>query len=142
MTNKEYLAQAYRIDQRINSKLEQIISLRDLSTKATSTLSDMPGSATRNVRSMEGVIVKMIDLENEINTDIDTLVDLKKEFVSIIKKVNNTEYQTLLELRYLCFKTWEQIAVDMGYDLRYIHKLHNRALEDCEINFKEDTKRH
>jgi hypothetical protein len=142
MTNKEYLAQAYRIDQRINSKLEQIISLRDLSTKATSTLSDMPGNATRNVRSMEGVIVKMIDLENEINTDIDTLVDLKKEFVSIIKKVNNTEYQTLLELRYLCFKTWEQIAVDMGYDLRYIHKLHNRALEDCEINFKEDTKRH
>ena len=142
MTNKEYLAQAYRIDKRINSKLEQIISLRDLSTKATSTLSDMPGNATRNVRSMEGVIVKMIDLENEINTDIDTLVDLKKEFVSIIKKVNNTEYQTLLELRYLCFKTWEQIAVDMGYDLRYIHKLHNRALEDCEINFKEDTKRH
>lgn len=142
MTNKEYLAQAYRIDQRINSKLEQIISLRDLSTKATSTLSDMPGSATRNVHSMENVVTKMIDLENEINEDIDTLVDLKKEFVSIIKKVNNTEYQTLLELRYLCFKTWEQIAVDMGYDLRYIHKLHNRALEDCDINFKEDTKRH
>lgn len=142
MTNKEYLAQAYRIDQRINSKLEQIISLRDLSTKATSTLSDMPGSPTRNLHSMENIVVKMIDLENEINKDIDTLVDLKREFVSIIKKVDNTEHQTLLELRYLCFKTWEQIAVDMGYDLRYIHKLHNKALENCKINFKEDTKRH
>jgi len=142
MTNKEYLAQAYRIDQRINSKLEQIVSLRELATKATSTLSDTPGNASRNVHSMESTIAKMIDLESEINEDIDTLVDLKREFVSIIKKINSTEYQTLLELRYLCFKTWEQIAVDMGYDLRYIHKLHNRALENCEIDFKEDTKGH
>ena len=40
MTVKEYLSQAYRIDQRINSKLEQVASLRALATKATSTLSD------------------------------------------------------------------------------------------------------
>lgn len=135
MDIKTFLGQAYRIDQRINSKLEQISSLRELATKATSTLTDMPLGGTRNLSSMENIIIKMIDLENEINKDIDILVDLKREFVSIIKKINNPEYQTLLELRYLCFKTWEQIAVDMGYELRYIHKLHGRALENCEINF-------
>jgi hypothetical protein len=142
MTAKQYLSQAYRIDQRINSKLEQIVSLRALAAKATSTLSDTPPSGTRNVHSMEDTIAKMVDLENEINADINTLVDLKREFVFIIKKISNPEYQTLLELRYLCFKTWEQIAVEMGYDLRYIHKLHGKALENCEINLKEDTKRH
>ena len=56
MTAKEYLTQAYRIDQRINSKLEQVSSLRDLSTKATSTFSDVPPSGTRNVHRMEDVI--------------------------------------------------------------------------------------
>ena len=40
MTNKEYLGQAYRIDQRINSKIEQVSSLRELATKATATISD------------------------------------------------------------------------------------------------------
>ena len=35
MTSKEYLSQAYRIDQRINSKIEQVSSLHDLATKAT-----------------------------------------------------------------------------------------------------------
>lgn len=133
MTTKEYLAQAYRIDQRINSKLEQIVSLRELATKATSTLSDTPPSGSRNIHSMEGIIVKMMELENEINADIDVLVDLKKEIMSIIKKINNPEQQTLLELRYLCFKTWEQIAVDMGYSIQNAYKVHDRALENIVI---------
>ncbi len=133
MTTKEYLGQAYRLDQRINSKLEQVMSLRELATKATSTLSEVAPSGTRNVHRMEDIIVKIVDLENEINRDIDNLVDLKREMVSVIKAVADPEYQTLLELRYLCFKTWEQIAVSMGYDLRYIHKLHNRALENCKF---------
>ncbi|WP_373898846.1 DUF1492 domain-containing protein [Haloimpatiens sp. FM7315] len=128
MTAKEYLSQAYRIDQRINSKLEQIVSLRALATKATSTLSDTPPSETRNVHSMEDTIVKMVDLENEINEDIDALVNIKQEVVTTIKKVDNQEYQTLLELRYLCFKSWEQIAMELGYDLRWIYRLHQRAL--------------
>ena len=133
MTAKEYLGQAYRLDQRINSKLEQVLSLRDLTTKATATMSDMPGGGSRNVYRMQDIIGKIIDLENEINADIDQLVDLKRDIVAIIKAVENPEYQTLLELRYLCFKTWEQIAVDMGYELRYLHKLHQRALGSCNI---------
>lgn len=131
-----YLGQAYRIDQRINSKLEQISSLRNLATKATSTLTDAPSSPNKNIHSMENVIIKIISLENEINTDIDDLIDLKREIVNLIKCIENPEYQTLLELRYLCFKTWEQIAVYMGYDLRYIHKLHSRALENMLIQYK------
>lgn len=133
MKAKEYLSQAYRIDQRINSKLEQIVSLRELATKATSTLSDTPPSGTRNVHSMEGIIVKMIELENEINKDIDTLVDLKRDIMVIIKKVNNLEQQTLLELRYLCFKTWEQIAVDMGYSLQHTFRIHDKTLKEISI---------
>lgn len=139
MNVKAYLSQAYRIDQRINSKLEQIVSLRELATKATSTLSDMPSSGTRNIHSMEGIITKMVDLEEEINIDIDTLVDLKREFVSIIKNINNPEHQTLLELRYLCFKTWEQIAVDMGYSAQHIFRIHDKALKDVVIS-KDESK--
>lgn len=136
MTVKEYLSQAYRIDQRINSKLEQVASLRALATKATSTLSDTPPSGSRNVQSMENVIVKIIDLENEINEDIDTLVDLKREIVGVIKRIDNPEYQTLLELRYLCFYSWEKVAVEMEYDLRYLHKLHRKALSNARPLFR------
>ena len=127
---KEYMNQAYRIDHRINAKIEQVSSLHSLATKATSTLSDMPGSGTRNVTRMEDIIIKIITLENEINADIDTLVDLKRDIMSYIKRVSNPEYQTLLELRYLCFKTWEQVAVEMNYSMQHIFRLHDKALKE------------
>ena len=128
MTKKEYLGQAYRIDQRINSKIEQIASLRILAAKATSTLNSEPVSGTRNVHRMEDVICRIADLEMEINQDIDALVDFKQEMMSVIKAVSNPEYQTLLELRYLCFKTWEQIAVDMNYCIDNVYRIHRKAI--------------
>lgn len=128
MTAKEYLGRAYRIDGRINAKLEQVSALRELATKATSTISDMPRNSSPNPHSMQNIIDKIIDLESEINSDIDALVNIKQEVVTTIKRVDNQEYQTLLELRYLCFKSWEQIAMELGYDLRWIYRLHQRAL--------------
>lgn len=136
MTAKEYLGQAYRLDQRINSKLEQVMSLRDLATKATSTLSDVAPSGTRNVHRMEDIIVKIVDLENEINRDIDNLVDLKREMVSVIKAVTDPELQTLLELRYLCFKSWEQIAVEMEYSIQHIFRLHDKSIKEIVLPSK------
>ena len=129
MTAKEYLGQAYRLDQRINSKLEQVLSLRELTTKATATMSDMPGGGSRNVYKMQDIIAKIVDLENEINADIDQLVDLKREMVATIKAVSDPECQTLLELRFLCFKTWEQIAVEMNYSIQHIYRLRDKALK-------------
>ena len=132
---KEYLGQAYRIDQRINSKIEQVSALNNMAIKATSTISDMPGSATRNIHRMEDVIVKIINLQNEINADIDELVDFKAEVMSVIKSIDNLEYQTLLELRYLCFKPWEQIAIELGYSINNVFKMHRKAIELLEKDF-------
>lgn len=116
---KDYLSQAYRIDQRINSKLEQVQSLRNLAEKASATLCEVPNSGTRNFHRMEDVICKMIDLEDEINADLKTLIDLKHEIVTIIKCVEAPDLQTLLELRYLCFNTWEEISVTLHLDIRW-----------------------
>lgn len=133
MTKKEYLSQAYRLDQRINSKLAQVTALNDLATKCTSTLSDMPRNPSRGVSTMADAVEKIVDLQAEINHDIDALVDLKREIVRVIKAVINTEYQTILELRYLCFKTWEQIAVDMGYNVRHVYRIHDEAVNQIQV---------
>jgi len=139
MTAKEYLGQAYRLDQRINSKLEQLASLNELATKCTGVLTGMPRNPNRGTSTMADAVAKIVDLQAEINRDIDRLVDLKREMVRLIKAVDNTEYQTLLELRYLCFKTWEQIAVDLNYSIHHLYKLHNAALDICDRLLQRDT---
>jgi DNA repair protein RecN (Recombination protein N) len=98
MTAKEYLNQAYWLDRRIDSKLEQLSALKDMATKTTSIMSDDVVSHTRNVHSMQDVIAKIIDMQAEINADIDRLVDLKRDIMQVVKTVDDPELQTLLEL--------------------------------------------
>ena len=133
MKAKEYLSQAYRLDKRINSKLDQIASLNELATKCTSTLSGLPRNPNRGGSTVADAIGNVIDLQVEINRDIDRLVDLKQEITATIKAGGNNEYQTILEKRYLCFQSWEQIAVEMGYDVRHIYRLHQQALSDVTV---------
>lgn len=78
---------------------------------------------------MADCVAKIVDLQAEINADIDALVDLKREILETIKGLENVEYQTILERRYLCFETWEKIAAEMGYDLRWLFRLHGKALD-------------
>ena len=130
MTAKEYLSQAFHVDQRIDSKLEQVMKLRESVTKATATLSDMPRADTPNPHRMEDTIGKIVDFEQEINRDIDRLVDLKREARDAISALTDPDQQLVLELRYLCFKRWEDIAVDMGYSLRRLYELNDCALEE------------
>jgi len=131
MNAKEYLSQAYRLDRRINSKLEQVDNLRELSTKATASIHAERISGTKERSPMENAIVKLIDLEHEINADIDKLVDLKRELTAFIDKLVNSNHKTLLELRYLNGFTWDRVAGSMGYDVRWIYRLHGAALKEA-----------
>lgn len=83
--------------------------------------------------SFSKIFAKIIDMQTEINADIDRLVDLKSEIMHVIKAVKNPEHQTLLELRYLCFKSWEYVAEQMGYNVRHIYRLHDEAVEQITI---------
>lgn len=128
MKAREYLGQAFRLDQRINSKIEQVSSLNDLAAKCTSTVTGMPHNPNKGSDSMGDAIAKIVDLQEEINRDIDALVDLKVEIYSVVQAIENVECRTLLELRYLSFMRWEEIAVKMNYGMENVYRLHRKAI--------------
>ena len=102
MRANEYLSQAYRLDNRINSKIDQVASLNDLATKCTSNVTGMPKAPNQGSSTMADAVVKIVDC------------------------------QLLLEGRYLCYKSWKQIAVEMGFRLRHIYEVHSKALNKIE----------
>ena len=133
MTAKEYLTQAYRIEQRINSKLEQVVKLRESATKATATLSDMPRSDSQSMQTMENTICKIVDLEREINADIDALVDLKAQARRVISQLKNPDQQLVLELRYLCYRSWTDIINELGVSETSVYRIHGEALKNIIV---------
>ena len=118
MTAKEYLSQARLLDARINAKIQQVAALNDLATHATATLTGMPRNPNRSESRMAEAVVKIVDLQNEINHDIDELVDLKREITRRVKSIPNAEYQLLLEKRYLCFGEAVSVLHALGEDRR------------------------
>ena len=69
MTAKEYLEQAYRLDQRINAKLEQIMQLRSLSQRYTVAFGGEHVSHTSLQKSLNR-------LASAATTDANALIDL------------------------------------------------------------------
>lgn len=128
MNAQDYLGQAYRLDQHITSKLQQVESLRSLTERVTVTYGGEVVSHTRNVTSLQDTIIRLIEAENELNQEIDKLVDLKIKISNIISGVRNESYRLILEKRYLCFLPWDQIAADLNISRRWVLIQHKRAV--------------
>ena len=134
MTAKEYLSQAYRLDQRINSNIEEISRLREM---ATSISSPSWGEKVQGTRSTEAPFVhcleKIMDLESVINKEINTLVCLKRELRTIIEAVPNTDERLVLRYRYIHNCTWEQIGNELNADARTVRRWHSDALTHVKV---------
>ena len=135
MTAREFLNRAYKLDQRINSKLDQVAALNDLALKATSTITGMPHNPNKGTSTMSDTICKIVDLQVEINRDIDALVDIKREIMEVIGHVEDSTSRLILEKRYINQQSWPEIAVDMKLSLRRLYYLHDRAIDELEDNF-------
>ena len=142
MTAKEYLKQAWNIDQKINYKLDQVAQLREMATKVTSTLSDTPRSGSHDNHKLDDIIARLVETEEEINKDIDRLINLKIDILKVVWSVEDDACRRVLELRYHDFKSWSDIALEMNVSLRWVHTLHSRGLKKVEKNLASSVKMH
>ena len=133
MTAKEYLNQAHRLDQRVSNKLMLIESLRSMTQKVTSSHKENVVNYTQDVTSLENTIIRLMEAEAELNKQIDALVDLKREILLNISALENIDLELVLMKRYLHFLSWEEIAQEMGFSVRWVHSLHTRALTELDV---------
>lgn len=129
MTAKEFLSQAFYLDKRIKGKLKQIERLRGLAEGAMVSFSDMPKIMGDHRRSkVEEYAVHIADLEKELASDIENMKKLQKDIKEAIARIGNIQLETILELRYLSYLQWPEIAAEMNYSADYVFQLHRRAL--------------
>ncbi len=120
------------LNRKIKAKERQLEALKAHAVYTTPQFSERVCSSPAAKSLMEKTAVEIMDLETCISSQISEFVRLCREIAEVIKAVNNTEYETVLEMRYLTFMSWEEIASCMNYGTRYVYKVHGRALEMIE----------
>ena len=98
MRAKDFLLQHKKIDKMIENKLIEQQLWREQATGTTSTITSDKVQSSGNPHRMADAIGRYIDMENEINKDIDILVDIKKDIISVIEQLEVTEYDVLYKM--------------------------------------------
>ena len=130
MTTKEFLQQAFFLDRKIKAKERQLEALKAHALYVGPIYNEKVSSSPNCKSTMESAVVRIVELEKEISSQIEELISLKTQIDRVIHSIGNDQYETLLEMRYLAFMGWDEIAARMNLTKRYVFKVHGRAL-DC-----------
>ena len=126
---KKYLQQIRLYDSHINTKLEDLHQLKEMVTKITPTLKDDVVSGGGNQDKLGDAIAKIVDLEADIDRDIDRYVAAKQEISATLDKLTDPDQLQVLHMRYVQYKTWEQIACEMNMSYRNVCYIHGKGLQ-------------
>lgn len=133
MRAKEYLRQIRIMDTRIDNLIHEVDMLRDsISHPKPINYDKDPVQGGSINDSMADRVAKYVDMEREINERTDRLIDLRHKIIEEINQLSDPAHIELLFKRYVEFKTWEQIAVEMNYTIRWVYSLHGTALQEFE----------
>lgn len=141
MTVKEWLKRGLKINDEINQLLEQKQMEYSLACSATISTKRIDGKITYGERVQESIknssedkFVCYAEYSKMIDDRVKELYKIKQEILQAINQVDNATYRTLLISRYINFKTWEQIAVDMNFCLRQVFRIHGKALTKIKMS--------
>lgn len=129
---KKYLNRIRLYDARIENGLQELSDLEEMVTRITPVLKQDVVSSSSSQDKLGDTVAKIADLRVKINQDVDAFVDLKREALAKLAKVEKPEYYDILHKRYVEYQSLEQIAVSMNYTYRWIRRLHGRALQAFE----------
>lgn len=68
-------------------------------------------------------------LMEELNAKIDIAICMRDQISVAIDQLEDPRYRILLRLYYLRGLTWDLVASEMHYDVRWVRKLHGKALQ-------------
>ena len=131
MRAKDFLLQIKKIDKLIHNKLKEQQLLREQATGTAVNLTPDKVQSSGNPHRMGDIIVKYVDMENEINEQIDRLYEIKKDVISVIEQLEVTEYDVLHQI-YVQGKSYDEVAYDCERTRSWATTIHGKALKNVQ----------
>lgn len=131
---KEYLNSVRLADRRIKIKIEELYQLQlNVDQIIPQTTGERVQSSNKG--SFTKTVDKIVDLQNKINSEIDSLLELKSDVRNKINQLSDERFIVVLTDYYINCKTWAEVSKSIGYEERYTRKLHGWALQKFRKKF-------
>lgn len=115
----------------IKEQMEYIEGQRETINRLNSILSDMPKGSKKIYDTEAENIAKLEDCFNELTSIIIKEEQKQKKIVDIVNDMNYP-YKNILFKVYIRGKTLVTTASEMGYDYKYMCKIHGIALNEFD----------
>jgi RNase H-fold protein (predicted Holliday junction resolvase) len=129
---KEFLKQVEKLDVRITNKLIEQRQWRDIALGITANMEGERVQSSGSQSKMADAITKCVDMEAEIDSLIDKLIDTKKEVIQAIERLDSPIEYDILHKRYIQFKDLQDIADHYGKEYGWATTTHGRALKHLQ----------
>lgn len=124
---QHYLRSAWYYQKKADFLNEKIMVLRSKATKMTTSFQDVPSFGGFEDHKQQ-IIADMVDLEREYGKSMMMCRNKAKEIEFVIGLLENHQEKIVLEMRYLHYDNWLDIAMNLNYSVQMIYKIHGRAL--------------
>lgn len=133
MSPKEFLQQYRVCCRKYQGILESIEQTRSMAEKTTQAFSGdrVSSSACDRLGSIAAILA---DMETEARAELTDLAAKKLIVVQAINAIPHDNQRNVLYHRYVLQKKWEQVAVDLDLDLRWMFRIHGEALQKIKFD--------
>ncbi|MCI5569837.1 MAG: hypothetical protein MR372_08290 [Lachnospiraceae bacterium] len=136
MTTKQYLGQIRILDIKIRQRQREAAELK-LAATCTGSASAQ-GEKVQTSASGDkllNAVARYVDLEAETQSMIDAMQKRRHKIIAEIQDLDDARYIQVLFKRYVEYKKFELIAVEMNYDYNWVKNLHGMALMSFERTY-------
>lgn len=129
MENKEkinYLKQYRSLSMEIDQITKELQRWQDLATRISPSYSDMPhGGGSDKVQT---AAVEVAELTDKLNQKLHQAIMVQENIKKLLESLDDIKLRQLMSYRYINGMRWEEIAVRMDFNYRWVLRLHRKAL--------------
>ena len=95
----------------------------------------------KNCRSMKKskyLEKRLEDMQEKLLNEIESYVCLREDVFNVLKKIDDRQIRCVLELRYVNYLSWEEIARRLKFSKRHVLRLNEKGLKILETIKNEE----
>lgn len=120
---------ALRLEEELRQELED---KRSRACKTTAALTGMPGGGGDG-QALPRAVESIVAIQQELQAQINICGAIRREVVAALDQVADERDHEILRRRYLRGQKFEQIAVEMNLEYRWVRRLHKKCVGKMDI---------